>query len=152
MILVKNNKLLLIGGVVLIVLLVGGLVLFSNKSATSSTAPTATQESVPTISADSIGLTLKPGSDSHRVVMDVSKTSDIQALDYELSYIAKGNIPRGALGHIDVKSGQKVHQEMYLGTCSDVCHPDSGVTGIKIIVKVTKTDGKIYQSEASTSL
>jgi len=36
---------------------------------------------------------------------------------------------------------------MIFGTCSDVCHYDSGVTDIDLIVKITKTDGKIYQVE-----
>lgn len=149
-ILVKNNKSLLIGGGILIVLLIGGLVLFTNKS-TPATTSTIQEQSVPEISADEIGLTLKPGSDKQRVVMSVSKTSDISSLDYELSYTAKGDLPRGAIGQLDVKSGKKT-AEIYLGTCSDVCHPDLDVTNIKLIVKVTKTDGKVYQAEATTSL
>ncbi|HKC14616.1 MAG TPA: hypothetical protein VKC89_01470 [Patescibacteria group bacterium] len=145
------NKKLIIGGLAAIILLVGGLVLFTNKS-TPQTTSTVQEQSVPTISADEIGLTLKPGSDGHRVVMAVAKTDGISSLDYELSYTAKGNLPRGAIGHIDVKSGKSVSQEIYLGTCSDVCHPDSDVTNIKLILKVTKTDGKVYQAEAKTSL
>lgn len=148
----KNNKLIFLGGAIVIFLLVGGLVILSNKSTSKTTTPTIQEQSVPSISADEIGLTLKPGSDGHRVIMSVTKTSDITSLDYELSYTAKGNLPRGAIGHVDVKAGQAVSQEIYLGTCSDVCHPDSDVTDIKIIVKVTKSNGKIYQAEAKTSL
>ncbi len=36
---------------------------------------------------------------------------------------------------------------MIFGTCSDVCHYDKDVTDVKLIVKVTKMDGKVYQAE-----
>lgn len=142
----RNNKLLLIGGAVVIVLLVGGLVVLSNKSTPQNTTPAVEQQSVPTISADEIGLTLGPGKDKQNVIAKVSKIENIKSLDYQLSYVAKGGIPRGILGSIKVQKG---YDEIYLGTCSDVCHPDSNVTNIKIIVKVTKTDGKVYQAETS---
>ncbi|MEK7060949.1 MAG: hypothetical protein AAB931_00330, partial [Patescibacteria group bacterium] len=143
------NKLLLVGGALAIVLLVGGLVLLNNKSTPQETTTAVQEELAPPISAEDIGLTLKQGKDSQRVIMEVTKTHDIESLDYELSYTAKGNIPRGAIGRVDVIAGKKVSQEMYLGTCSDVCHPDSDISNIKLIVKVTKTDGKVYQAEAS---
>lgn len=134
------------------VLLVGGLVFLANKSNKQGNTSQLQEQTIPSISSSEIGLTLKPGSDNQRVVMEVSKTDGIKALDYELSYTAKGDIPRGALGHIDVTGGKPVSKELYLGTCSDVCHPDSDVHNIKVVVKVTKTDGKVYQSEASTEL
>lgn len=147
------NKNLLIGGAVLLILLIGGYFLFfAGKSTTQNTSSTVTEQTIPTISADEIGLSLKPGFDGHRVIMTVTKTDGISSLDYELSYNAKGNIPRGAIGHVDVKKGQKVSQEIYLGTCSDVCHPDSDVSNIKIVVKVNKSDGKVFQAEAKTEL
>lgn len=148
-----DKKRLIIAGVTVLILLVGGyLLLFAGKSSNQATTTPIVEQTIPTISADSIGLTLKPGSDSHRVIMTVAKTSDITSLDYELSYNAKGNIPRGVLGHVDVKSDQPATAEIYLGTCSDVCHPDSDITDIKIVVKVTKSDGKVYQAIATTSL
>lgn len=147
----KNNKLLLVGGVAIIVLLVGALVFFSNRS-TTSTTPTVTEESIPEISAEDIGLSLTPGKDRQRVIMAVAKTDGIESLDYELSYIAEGDLPRGAIGHIDVKGKKSISHEIYLGTCSDVCHPDSDVTDIKLILKITKTDGKVYQAQAATEL
>lgn len=148
-----RNKKLLVAGAIVVFLLVGGIVFFVNRNNSQvQTLPTSQQASVPTISADSIELTLVPGSDKQRVIMQVTKTDGINSLDYELSYTAKGNIPRGAIGHIDIKNGQNVRQEMYLGTCSDVCHPDSDVTDIKVVVKVNKSDGKVYSAEATTSL
>lgn len=147
-----NKKLLpILGAAALLVLVAGYFLFFAGKSSNEG-GPTVSEQNIPTISAESIGLSLKPGSDGHRVIMTVTKTDDIDSLDYELSYTAKGDLPRGAIGHVDVKKGQTVNQDIYLGTCSDVCHPDSDVTNIKIVVKVNKSDGKVYQAEATTEL
>lgn len=145
----KNNKLLLIGGALIIVLAVGGLIVINNKSTTQTATPAVVEQSIPSIASKDIGLTLKQGIDSQRVVMGVSKTNGIQAIDYQLSWTSKGDIPRGAIGKLDFVEGKPASKELYLGTCSDVCHPDSDVSNIKLIVKVTKTDGKIYQAETS---
>lgn len=146
-----NRKYLLIAGAILLVLVGGYFLFFANKSSDEST-PTITEQNIPTISAESIGLSLKPGSDGKRVVMTVTKTDDLDSLDYELSYTSKGGIPRGALGHIDIKKGQTATADIYLGTCSNVCHPDTDVKDIKVVVKVNKSDGKVYQAEAKTEL
>lgn len=146
-----NKKYLIVAGAVVLVLLGGYFLFFANKSSNEN-APTVAEQNIPTISAESIGLTLKPGSDGKRVIMTVTKTNDIDSLDYELSYTSKGDIPRGVLGHVDVKKGQTATADIYLGTCSNVCHPDTDVKNIKIIVKVNKSDGKVFQAEAKTEL
>ena len=148
----KNKKLLLAAGGLIIVLLVGGLVL-NNKPTTPTATPSVQEQSIPSISAKDIGLTLDPGYDKQRVVMTVTKTDDLAVLNYELSYTSKGGIPRGAIGTIPIKnSGKAVVQEIPLGTCSDVCHYDKDVSNIKLVLKVTKTDGKVYQAETTTNL
>lgn len=148
-----SRKTLIVAGAAILVILVGVyFIFFAGKSSNQNATPSIVEQTIPTISAAEIGLTLKPGSDSKRVVMTLSKTDDISSLDYELTYTSKGNIPRGVLGHLDVKKGQMATTEIYLGTCSNVCHPDSDVTNIKIVVKVNKSDGKVFQAEASTSL
>ncbi len=147
-----KKVLVLVGGGVLIILLGGYFLFFAGKSSNQNNTPTVAEQSIPTISADTIGLTLKPGSDGHRVIMTVTKTDDIDSLDYELSYTSKGDIPRGVLGHVDVKKGQTAISDIYLGTCSNVCHPDSDIKNIKVVVKVNKSGGKVYQAEAKTDL
>jgi len=149
---VKNKKILIIIGVVVVLLLAGGGYYLLNSSNSPSTSqnsiPEPTVEVVPTISAKDIGLTLTMGSDGKRVVMAIGNAKDLSSIDYEVSYTSQGNIPRGAIGHVDVKDNSKpLKQEIILGTCSDVCHYDQGVSNIKLVVKVTKTDGKIYQAQ-----
>ncbi|HZQ29546.1 MAG TPA: hypothetical protein VFA93_00490 [Patescibacteria group bacterium] len=147
-----NRKLLIGILAAVVVLAVGGYFIFG-RSKTQTTAPGLQEQSIPTISAKEIGLTLTPSSDKHKITIEVDNTKDIASIDYELSYLSKGDIPRGALGHVDVKTpGQPVKTDAYLGTCSDVCHPDTEVHNIKVIVKVNKTDGKVYQAQASVEL
>ncbi|MCL4418627.1 hypothetical protein M1146_00830 [Patescibacteria group bacterium] len=147
----KNNKNLIIAAVIILLIIGGGIfVLSRGKSSKPTIVPQQSEEVIPTLSPSVIGLVLTMGTDGKRVVMEVANTSDIESIDYTLSYTSKGNVPRGVIGHVDVKTkGQAVKKEIVLGTCSDVCHYDQEVTGIKIILKVTKSDGKVYQSEKS---
>lgn len=147
-----NKKILAIVAGLLLFVAAGTYFVLGNKSKTVTTSPGLQEQSVPTISASDIGLTLTPGADKQRVAIEVSKTDDIQSIDYELSYMAKGTLPRGAIGHIDVIKGKPAKAEVYLGTCSDVCHPDTDISNIKAVLKVNKTDGKVYQAEAKTEL
>lgn len=150
----KDKKILIGIGVLALVLLLGGvIVLVTKKQAPQQASQMQQEEVVQKISADEIGFTLTAGADGKRVVMTVSKTEGLSAIDYELSYTSKGGIPRGAIGHVDIKSpGQVVRQEIVLGTCSDVCHYDQEVSNIKLVLKVTKTDGKVYQTEKTLEL
>jgi len=146
----KNQK-VIIGAVVGILLIVGGgfFVMSSNKKAAPAPVEeTPAEEQVVAISPEEIGLSLEQSSDNRKVILEVTNTEGLAGLDYELSYIAKGELPRGVIGHIDVKqAGKAVRQEITLGTCSDVCHYDEDVSNIKLILKVTKTDGTVSQAE-----
>ena len=150
----KDKKVLgLIGGV-LIFLLGGYFLFFANKTSTKTPATQEfQQQEIPTISAEELGLSLTAGADKKRVIIEITKTSDLKFLDYELSYTSKGNIPRGAIGQIEIKNpGKPIKQEIPLGTCSDVCHYDEGVSDIKLILKVTKDNGKVFQAEKRLEL
>ncbi|MEX2007639.1 MAG: hypothetical protein WD992_02605 [Candidatus Levyibacteriota bacterium] len=145
-----RNRNVFIGIIILIVvLLIGGVVLLLNKNKTKE-LPVTTETAVPILSPEDIGLTIEMGSDGRRVIMMIENTGDIASIEYQLSYSSEGDIPRGAIGQIMVKvPGQAITQEIVLGTCSDVCHYDEDVTDIKVVLKITKTDGSVYQVEKS---
>ncbi len=147
----KNKNLLIGVAIAVLFLIVGGVVLLLGKKSSSvPTAQTTQEQQVSMLKPEDIGLTLTMGADGQRVVMKITKTNDIASVDYELSYTSAGDIPRGAIGHTDVKvPGQSVSQEIVLGTCSDVCHYDKNVSNIKLVVKVTKTDENVFQVEQS---
>lgn len=151
----KNKNLTIYLGIGLAILIgIGIFILFFNKKA--APAPVAqipSEEVVSTMKPEEIGLSLVASSDNNKAIFEVANTKGISSLDYELSYTSKGDIPRGAIGHIDIKiAGKSIKQELPFGTCSDVCHYDQDVSNIKLILKVTKTDGSTSQVEKTLEL
>jgi hypothetical protein len=150
----KDKRVLIAAGVAviaLILIVVGVFMLMkgSNSSQTAQQAATPTEAPVLSLQPGDIGLTLVEAADMQTATMTITKTGDITSVDYQLSYnalVSGQSIPRGTIGHVDVKTpGQTITQKMVFGTCSDVCHYDTGITQVQLIVKVTKTDGKVYQ-------
>jgi hypothetical protein len=148
----KNKNLIIYIAIGLVILI--GLVafVFFGKKAASSVAQNSPEEVVSTMKPEEIGLTLTASSDNHKLILQIAKTANISKLDYELDYTKKGDIPTGVIGNPQVKSGQQFKQEIILGTCSDVCHYDQDVSNIKLVVKVTKTDGTVAQVEKTLEL
>ncbi|MCL5010518.1 MAG: hypothetical protein M1289_02855 [Patescibacteria group bacterium] len=150
-----NNKklLIVIGAVVFVGLAVIVYFLFFSGKPSKRTVhplPQVQEEVVPTLAPSDIGLSLTESPDGKKVILKISKTGDIASVDYQLSYTAKGDIPRGVIGHLAVKNpGAPIKQDIVLGTCSDVCHYDQGVKDIKLVLKVVKTNGKSYSVEQS---
>ena len=149
-----DKKVLRILAAVLVILLGGYFLLFANKTSTKTPATQEfQQQEIPTISAEELGLTLTSGFANKTVILTVTNTGGLKLLEYELSYTSKGNIPRGAISQIEIKNpGKPIKQEITLGTCSDVCHYDEGVSDIKLILKVTKNNGKVFQAEKTLKL
>lgn len=136
-----------------VVLIAGFFVLSSKNEAPEQTAQVPLDEQITIIKPEDIGLTLTASKDSRKVILEVANTEGISELDYELSYTSKGDIPRGIIGHINIKvAGKPVIQEITLGTCSDVCHYDEDVANVNLILKVAKTDGTTSQVEKSLEL
>lgn len=149
----KDKRILAAAGVAVLafVLIIVGVVMLTRNSSSTQTAQNTNPTEAPVLSLkpSDIGLTLVEAANMQTATMTITKTDDITSVDYQLSYNAQVSgqtIPRGTIGHSDVKTpGQPISQKMVFGTCSDVCHYDTGITGVQLIVKVTKTDGKIYQ-------
>jgi len=144
----KNQKVIIVIAGVLLILVVGYFLIFNKSTKEPVVAqPQATEETILTLSPEEIGLTLTAIDNNRKVLMEIANTSGLSSLEYELSYTSKGDIPRGVLGTIDIKSNKPIKHEIVLGTCSDVCHYDQDVSNIKLILKITKSDNKVYQSE-----
>jgi len=158
--LLKNKMVLIAAGVVVVILILGVVaMLVLGKGSNNAANQTSNQDQtapVLTLQPADIGLAFVPASDMQRGTMTITKTSDISSVDYQLTYtaIVSGQpVARGTIGHADVKTpGQEITQQMVFGTCSDVCHYDTGITDVKLIIKVTKTDGKVYQVELPVSV
>ncbi len=157
----KNKNLSIATAVVIFVIVLVGVFFFTrslNNSANqqANEAPTATEQPVLKIAPEDLGITLSASQGNKTVILNVANTDEITSLDYELSYNATVNgaqVARGAIGRMDIKKkGTPVKQEITLGTCSDTCHYDVGVTDVKLTLKITKTDGKTYQADLMLDL
>src|SRR6185312_15649445 len=104
-----------------------------------------------TLSPDAIGLQIAFRSDNKALKFSINKTQGITDVEYTISYTAdqKGQqVQQGLIGQITPDSTQSVWTTNYreFGTCSSgVCRYDSVVSPITLTLKITKTDGKVYQ-------
>lgn len=153
----KDKKVLgIIAG--LLVLLVGAYFLFfANKN--QSPAPTAVEEeALEEISAEELGLIFELRSDKKAARFTISNIDDIRLVEYEISYLKDVNgeeVPEGLIGEVEKEAGDKTLGIDYreFGTCSSgVCRYDKVVSPVKLLLKITKENGKVYQAESSLSL
>ncbi len=150
----KENKNLIIA-IVAVFLIIIGVVLYvfiGNNSRKAEIKPSEEIiEVIPTIMPEELGLEFTSGKAGKTVILEISKVEDLTLVEYTLSYLDKDGIERGAFGQLDLKL-DPAKKEITLGTCSDVCHYDEGVTSVKLVLKVVKKDGKTYQLEKTLSL
>jgi len=131
--------------------------LSSNKKAAQAPIEAPTENEILTLNPEEIGLELTTIKNNQEVVFSIGKPEGIKTIEYELTWGAKVedkfsgsvlDVVHGdqSNGPIEM-NGKPYKAEIVMGSCSDVCHYDKGVNNIKIILKITKTDGKLYQSE-----
>lgn len=155
----KNNKILLLIVILILILLVGGgyyILIGSKNSSTNQTAQAIpTPEVIPTLNPEDLGLKLTARSDGKAVKFEITNIKDIESVEYELTYLAKGDIPRGTIGTVEIKPTDTKIETKYLdlGSCSSgKCKYDEGVTSVKLVLKITKKDGNVYSAEKSLDL
>lgn len=163
----KNKQIIIAIAVVVVLLLAGGIFLMLKKSpAANSTAEqmTSLDEDVIKLSPSDLGLKINTFSNNHQIKFTLSKAEGITHIEYELSYEAdsaggssedgdgSGRITRGVAGEDTIDSDQSSYtsKALDLGSCSSgTCRYDKGVTSVHLLLKVTKTDDKVYQVEDS---
>src|SRR3989344_2137775 len=165
----KNKNLLIVGVVILILLVAGGYYLFVGGKSKDDSEPTAFEQeaSIPKLTPQDIGLEIKASADGRKVKFTITKASDIKHIEYELSWDADipkdlqldgaeedQKITRAKTGEADLDGEETYETELLdLGTCSSgTCKYDTGVDKVNLILKITKTDGKVYQVEDSLEL
>lgn len=154
-----QNKGLLISLGILVLVIISGVTIFYVASARKATTVTKNGKNfvdsplapAATLKPEDIGLTLALAdsgkSAGHAIDMHITKIDGITGVDYEFSYVYGDNLNQGGFGHLDVKSGDsELFQQIILGTCSSgVCRYDANPTHFKMVLRVSKTDGKTYQ-------
>lgn len=158
---IKNNKVLLgIIALVVIFLLVGSYLLFSNKPASQETEENGfIEEELESLTPEEIGLEIVVSSDNKEVKFVINKPEGFTNVEYELSYEANdranpGNrVTRGVAGEDELTGEIYESEDLFLGTCSSgTCIADTGVNQVDLLLKITKTDGTMYQVEASQEI
>lgn len=164
----KDKRILggVIGGVVIIVLVVV-MMLMRGGNPGAPTLSSSQNETTPVakLSPEDIGLEMVLAPDKKHIKFTANKLTDIKKLEWEFSY--DSDVPKTA--DFPDSAGQKITQSFSgqaditsqtyestfreLGTCSkNICRFDTGVSSVNLLVKVTKSDGKLYQVNDTLSL
>ena len=146
------NKKFVLAGVVISVLIAGFAVLKLRPSTPTpeiQLTPTPTI-ALPTVSPD-VKVELIPKNSNREVTLKISGiSSDITSIEYEFTYMTGAGLPKGVLGKITLKEGERevVRDDIVLGTCSSGhCVYDTGVTGIDLTLKFNSDQGaSIYRN------
>ncbi|HEX7042262.1 MAG TPA: hypothetical protein VF189_03340 [Patescibacteria group bacterium] len=154
-----KNKLYLIVAALIILLLVGGGIFFV-MSSKKQAAPVGQDinAQILTLSPKDVGLDVAFRDDNKALKFTLNNASDITAAEYQLSYtktVDGENVSEGLIGEVDITPGAKTAGIGYreFGTCSSgVCRYDTVTSAIDLTIKITKTDGKIYQVEQKVDL
>lgn len=152
-----GKKVLIIGAIIVAVAGSGIWFISTNKQEKNKEVSQSSivEEKIEEISTEELGLTLTARADRKAVKFEITNTRNIASIDYELSYLAKGDIPRGVIGHIETKTtDRKITSDwLDLGSCSrNVCKYDEGVTSVSLILKITTKDDKTLQAQKELEL
>lgn len=162
----NKTTLITISIIVILILIAGGFFLYKNKTATPEPEPTQQSNVVEKLSSSQIGLKLEASSDNKKIKFAIDKLTGIKAVSYELTYEADPSaqekadgadqrVQRGVVGDAKFTSRDSSYTSPWLdlGSCSSgTCKYDVGVTSVSLVLKITKDDGKVYQSEESLEL
>ena len=149
------NKKYVIAGVVVGVLIAGFAVLKLRPSTPTpeiQLTPTPTI-ALPTVSPD-VKVELIPKNSNREVTLKISGIpSDITSVEYEFTYMTGAGLPKGVLGKITLKEGERevLRDDIVLGTCSSGhCVYDTGVTSIDLTLKFNSaTAASVFQKTYS---
>lgn len=135
---------IIIGSIIVVIILIiaGKKYLFAPKTEDIVSVPTPTV-SLPTVSPN-VAVELTPRADKRAVSLVIKGfPSDIDSIEYELTYTTGAGLPRGVLGKIAVNGANVItRNDIVLGTCSSgKCAYDSGVTSLNLSLKFNSPQG-----------
>lgn len=127
------------------------------KSYKSSTDEIIETSDLPQLSPEDIGMKVTVRPDGKALMFELTKARDIELVEYTIEYekeIDGERVPEGIFGLMEIgKDGITKTDFREFGTCSSgKCRYDNVVSDIKIVLKVTKKNGKEYQVEKIVKL
>lgn len=171
--LLKNKTFAIAVVAVIVVLLLGiGGFMFVNHNLSQGQSDDQTQnfEDAIKLSPSDIGLQMIASSNKKQVKFVINKPQGFTKVEYELSYMAnstgtasedegEGDMPakinRGVAGDDQISPDESKYESKFLdlGSCSSgTCRYDTGVDSVHLLLKLTKSDGKLYQVEDDLKL
>lgn len=165
-----KDKKIVMGIIAVVVILVAGggfFIMSRNATNTSKIASGDDMQPIGKMTAEEIGLSMTLSPDSKKIKFMAEKLEAVKHLEWEFFYDA--DVPASEEIGED-SEGQKVTQSFggetdvtgnsyestfrELGTCSTggKCRYDTGIESVNILIKVTKSDGSIYQVEDKLEL
>jgi len=150
----QKNKQIIIVAVIVLVVLVGGFLLTNGSKKTTSTQQTQdvlpNEDVLPTVDA-SVQVELVADRLKREVTLSISGVPEgTDDVEYEMSYIADGNLPKGVIGNIETNGKLTIEKAgITLGTCSSgACIYDKGVKKVQVNLKFNGSYGaKIFEKE-----
>jgi hypothetical protein len=161
------DRRVIIGIVIAVVLLVlgGGFFFLQSRNQTTKDEDGFVEEVLPKMEASEVGLEIQPTDDLKYIQFTLTKLDGLKHIEWEFTYDAVapdtgdgggGMVTQGFGGEADIDSSESSYtsEKRELGTCSTggKCRFDTGIEKVNLIIKVTKTDGKVYQVDASKNL
>lgn len=153
----KNNRtFLIILSVITLIVIVGIIFAFKSKSKKTEIkepekeAVLPESAIIPTVDS-SVIVDLK-SFDKREVILSIKNIpKGTETVEYELSYLAKGDLQKGKIGTVEIKNEKEIERKITLGTCSSgTCVYDEGVEKIDVSLKFTGSYGeKIFKKEFS---
>jgi hypothetical protein len=155
---IRNKKILGIVGVFVVLAILGGVFLLKSNNAQEAPSDDILSGSdLPTLSPEDIGMEVTVRQDKKALMFELTKADDIKRVEYTIEYekeIEGETVPEGIFGEMNIADdGITKTDYREFGTCSaGRCRYDDVVSDIKIVLKVTKKDGKDYQVEKIVQL
>lgn len=154
----KNKKVLAAVAVFLILAVLGGVFFLTRReSAPSAPSESIVDSDLPTLTPEDIGMEVTVRSDGKALMFELTKAFDINSVEYTIEYekeIDGERVPEGIFGIMNIADDGITKTDFReFGTCSSgKCRYDKVISDVKIILKVTKKDGKDYLVEKTVEL
>ena len=158
---IRNKKLLAAVAVFLVFVVLGGAFFITRNQNISSKEIDIkngiADSDLPTLDPSDIGMVVTLRSDGKALMFELTKTFDINSVEYTIEYekeIDGERVPEGIFGLMNIgEDGITKTDYREFGTCSSGrCRYDNVVSDITIILKVTKKDGKESHVETIVKL
>lgn len=147
----KNKKVMISFGITIIIIIILFILSFNkpkSQQEESQEDVLPKSEIIPTVDASVIvDLTSKNNKEVFLSVKNIpAGTADIE---YELSYLARGDIPKGVIGTIALEDEKTIERKITLGTCSSGrCVYDQDVKKVKVSLKFNGDYGsRLFEKE-----